>query len=116
MTQTVVLPWPSKDLSPNARMHHMALYRAKKAYRELCFWQAMEQGLKPSKAERLSVHFEFFKPTRGPMDLDNALGRMKSAIDGLAQLLKVDDSKWHMSMSFSEEVGGFVRVTISEVS
>lgn len=116
MSIEIVLPWPPASLSPNARMHHMALYRAKKAYRQICFWQAMEQGLKPSKAERLSVHFEFYKANNRPMDLDNMLGRMKAGIDGLADVLGVDDSRWEMSFKFSEEIGGFVRVTISEVS
>lgn len=110
----ITLPWPPKELSPNARKHFMAAYKAKKAYRKTCAWQAVEQGATKLDAERLHVHFEFHKPTRRAMDLDNAMARMKSGIDGLADVLGVDDSKWTMSMSFAETVGGFVRVTVKE--
>lgn len=114
MSAEIILPWPPKELSPNARKHFMAAYRAKKAYREACYWQAVEQGARKLDAERLHVHFEFHKPTKRAMDLDNALARCKAGIDGLADVLGVDDSKWVMSMSFADTVGGFVRVTIKE--
>ena len=111
---TITLPWPPKELSPNARLHHMAHYKAKKAYREVCRWQAVQQGLKASSAEKLHVHLEFFKPSRRAIDLDNCLARMKSGLDGLADVLKVDDSKWSLSLEFAQEIGGMVRVTVTE--
>ena len=113
---TITLPWPPSDLSPNARLHHMAHYKAKKAYRQACAFQALAQGLKPSKAARLHVHLEFFKPTRRAMDLDNTLSRMKAGLDALADVLKVDDSKWTLSMVFAQEVGGMVKVTVTEAA
>ena len=112
----ITLPWPPKELSPNARLHHMAHYKAKKAYREVCKWQAIEQGLKPIQADRLHVHLEFFKPTKRAMDLDNMLARMKSGLDGLADVLKVDDSAWTLSIAFSQEIGGMVKVRFTKVS
>ena len=114
MITNITLPWPPKELSPNARKHFMAHYKAKRAYREACYWQAVEQGARKLDAERLHVHFEFHKPSRRRMDIDGALSRMKSGIDGLADVLCVDDSRWTMSMAFAEEIGGFVRVTIKE--
>ena len=111
----LVLPWPPKELSPNARLHHMALYRAKRAYSDSCMWQAMEQGLRASKAQRLHVELEFFKPNRRAMDLDNLFARMKAGIDGLSKVLKVDDSRWSYSIKVSDQIGGMVRVRITEV-
>lgn len=112
MNQVITLPWPPKELSPNARMHHMALYKAKKAYKTACILTAKSQGLKAVEAQHLHLHLVFFKPTKRAMDLDNCLGCMKAGLDGLADVLGVDDSKWHLSMEFAPVVGGIVRVTV----
>lgn len=47
------------------------------------------------------------------MDLDNCLSRMKAGLDGLADVLGVDDSKWTLSLGFAPTVGGMVVVEIS---
>lgn len=109
----LVLPFPPKELSPNARLHHMALARAKKAYRTRCAWEAKAQGVTRIEAERLSVHFTFFPPPpKRRRDLDGLIARMKSGIDGLVDVLGVDDSKWHMSFIISDEPLGMVRVEV----
>lgn len=113
MTIEITLPWPPKELSPNARQHHMAFYRAKKAYKAACMWTAKEQGATRIEADKVHVHMVFFKPTKRAMDLDNMLGRMKSGLDGLSELLGVDDSKWSLSIEFAKEVGGMVKVTVT---
>ncbi len=94
----------------------MALYKAKKSYKEACMWQAIGQGLKASSAEKLHVHLQFYKPSRRAMDLDNTLARMKAGLDGLSEVLAVDDSKWALSIEFAAEVGGMVKVTVTEVA
>ena len=43
LTLTLTLPWPPKELSPNARQHWSKLAKAKKAYRDACAWTAKEQ-------------------------------------------------------------------------
>lgn len=108
----ITLPWPPKELSPNARQHHMALHRAKKAYRQVCGWQAKAQGAKPVQADKLAVHFVFYPPTRRRIDLDNCIARMKAGIDGLADVLAVDDSRWVMSFEIADDVGGLVKVSV----
>ena len=84
---TLVMPWPSTDLSPNARVHWAVLARAKKAYREACGWQAKAQGARRLSAERLEVTFTFYPPTKRRIDLDNCIARMKAGIDGIADQL-----------------------------
>lgn len=113
---TLVMPWPSADLSPNARIHWAVLARAKKAYRETCGWQAKAQGARPIKADRLDVAFTFYPPSKRRIDLDNCIARMKSGIDGIADVVGVDDSKWRMSFEMAQDVGGMVKVTIREIS
>ena len=45
-------------------------------------------------------------------DLDNCLARMKSGLDGLADVLGVDDKHWTLTISKADTVGGFVKVCV----
>lgn len=112
MTLCLTLPWPPKDLSPNQRLHHMALARAKKSYRTACAWQAKAQGAGRIEAERLTVNLTFVPPDRRARDADNCLASMKSGLDGLADVLGVDDSKWRISFEMSADIGGMVKVEV----
>ena len=112
-TLQLTLPWPPADLSPNARQHWSKLARAKKAYRTACAWTAKEQGAKRIEAERLHLSITFVPPNRRAHDLDNCLARMKSGLDGLADVLGVDDKRWSLTISKSDEVGGLVRVEVA---
>lgn len=112
MVARVTLPWPPKELSPNARMHWAALAKAKKAFRARCTWAAREQGARAIKADKLHLSLTFYAPTRRAYDLDNALARMKSGLDGLADVLGVDDRHWSLSIQRAEIVGGYVQVEV----
>jgi crossover junction endodeoxyribonuclease RusA len=119
MTVELTLPWPPAKLSPNARAHWSVLARAKKAYREACYWTAWEQGARPinTKVDGLHLTLEFVPPSRRAYDLDNALARMKSGLDGVRDVLGVDDSRWSLTIKKAppDVIGGFVRVAVSEV-
>lgn len=108
----IKLDWPPTSLSPNARLHWAKLAKAKKAYREACAWQAIQQGAKPMQADKLHLTLTFVPPTRRQYDLDNALARIKAGLDGLADVLKVDDKHWSLTIRKGEGVGGFVEVAI----
>jgi crossover junction endodeoxyribonuclease RusA len=114
---TLTLPWPPTALSPNARTHWAKLAKAKKQYRSACAWTAASQGAHPIDAERLHLTLEFVPPTRRAFDLDNALARIKSGLDGLADVLMVDDSKWSLTIKKAPVgvIGGFVRVSVEVV-
>ena len=109
----IILPWPSTALSPNARTHWARLAKAKRAYREACAWTAKEQGLERMNADSLHLTLTFYPPTRREFDLDNALARIKSGLDGLADVLGVDDSRWSLTIKKGDKVGGFVRVEVA---
>lgn len=110
------LPWPSKDLSPNARIHHMTHYRAKKAFRESCYWLTKKSGVLLGKTP-YRLDLVFFAPDTRRRDRDNLLASMKSGIDGMAQALGVDDSLFDpVSVSMTTEDfnrNGFVRVFLT---
>lgn len=111
----LTLPWPPKELSPNARLHWAKLAKAKKAYREACAWTAMGQGLRTVATRKLHLSLVFYPPTRRAYDLDNALARMKAGLDGLADVMQLDDKHWSLSIAKAEDIGGFVKVKIEEV-
>lgn len=113
--QKVTLPWPPRALSPNTRSHWRVLADAKKVYRAACAWTAKEQGVRQIQAAKLHVSLVFYPPTRRAFDLDNALARMKSGLDGLADVLGVDDANWSLSIAKAGEIGGMVKVEIQEV-
>lgn len=115
-TWAVDLPWPPRELSPNARQHYHAAARAKKAYRARCGAIATQAGgrVLAGCAGRLRVHLAFFPPDRRPRDWDNLLASMKSGLDGLADATGVDDSRWSLSFELGEPVpGGQVLVTFT---
>lgn len=115
MTFHIELPWPPKELSPNARLHWTKLAKAKKAYRAECGYLATEQGARRMEAGKLHLALTFYAPTRRAYDLDNALARMKSGLDGLADVLGVDDKHWSLSIQRGDTTGGKVLVEVTEI-
>ena len=113
---TITLPWPPAGLSPNARNHWSKLAKLKKQYREACAWASTSQGAYPISADKLHITLTFVPPTRRAYDLDNALARIKSGLDGLADVLRVDDRHWTLTIQKAPpgEIGGFVRVEVSK--
>jgi crossover junction endodeoxyribonuclease RusA len=112
----LILPWPPKELSPNARLHWRALAKAKAAYRSSCAWTAKEQGAGTIDAAKLALSVVFVPPDRRVRDRDNMIAAMKSGFDGLADVLGVDDGKWRITFEVAEEIGGMVRVTVARVT
>lgn len=93
---TLTLPWPSADLSPNARIHRMEHYRAKKAAKNAA-WGFTTALLKPIGITRgswtgpIAVHTVFHPPAGYRYDEDGLVSRMKAPWDGIALALGVDD-------------------------
>lgn len=109
----VVVPWPPAALSPNKRLHWAIVAKEKRNYRKACFDCAVSQGVKRIEASRLHVELVFVPPTRRRYDIDNLLARMKSGLDGIADLIGVDDSKWDISIRRNQPPGGFVFIRIT---
>ena len=110
----IVLPWPPSELSPNKRQHWAQLAKAKKLYRAACATQARLQGLDRMSVDAVHLKLTFAPPTRRRFDLDNLLARMKSGLDGLADVIGVDDSRWTLEISKADKTGGYVQVEITE--
>lgn len=112
--QSVLLPWPPRALSPNARGHWSKRSRAAKSYRMQCFILAKKAGL-TAPAGRILLSLEFLPPNRQRRDDDNLLAAFKAGRDGLADALGIDDSVFVSQVQLSPEVHpmGAVRVRLS---
>ncbi|GAB3484351.1 RusA family crossover junction endodeoxyribonuclease [Azotobacter salinestris] len=109
------LPWPPKELSPNARVHWAKRGKVAKAYRAACHLLAKKAGLL-APAGRALLMLEFVPPDRRRRDDDNMLASFKAGRDGLAEALGIDDSRFVTQLRVSQETatGGVVRVRISK--
>lgn len=111
------LPWPSKDLHPNARVHWARKARATKRARSDATLCAMASGAKHIAAERLSVLATFSPPDNRRRDEDGMLSACKAYFDAIAVVVGVDDYRWKVSHETIAPVkGGNVRVTITPIN
>lgn len=106
----VLLGWPPKELSPNGRVHWAKKAKAAKAYRAAAYFLSQPGWNNPGA----NVAITFRPPDRRKRDLDNMLASIKAGLDGIAQAIGVDDSKWTISIAKGEPIkGGLVTVEIT---
>jgi crossover junction endodeoxyribonuclease RusA len=108
------LPWFPAALSPNARQHWAVIAEAKKRYRQACWAMTLEAG-RVTIPDGVPIHvsIDFYPPTNRKYDLDNLLASIKAGLDGVAQALKVDDSRFTLTICKKPEIRGMIRLTIS---
>lgn len=111
----VDLPWPPKELSPNARLHWAKVAKYKKDYRLAC-WALTKQAAAGTKFrdKKTEVDIEFFPPSKRHYDLDNCLASMKAGLDGVADALLINDHHFKLTVRMQEDVLGLVRLTIRQ--
>ncbi|WP_329771100.1 hypothetical protein [Stenotrophomonas maltophilia] len=114
----LVLPWPSKDLSPNGRVHWSRKAKATKRARQTAAVLAHEAGWRALQlpAGKLHLWVSFHQaPGKALPDDDNMLGRFKAYRDGIAQVLGIDDKRFisHPVVSSERRPGGQVVVRIT---
>lgn len=111
----IELPWPHKDLSPNARVHFRAKAAAAKAYREQAYWLAKASPLAMPNEGGIGLRFDFHPPDARKRDLDNMLASIKSAIDGIADAHEVNDQRFGFWLSREAPVkNGRIVVSVVE--
>lgn len=104
----VVLPLPDKRLSPNARVHYHTLATAKrkaKADALIATMAAVNGGMREERHRRagtgpIAVGIFYYPPTRRNRDFDNALSSLKASLDGIAEALAVNDSRFLPTLQF----------------
>lgn len=113
----LVLPWPERDLHPNARIHWAKLAKAKSIARAFAHWKTLEAGWKADQLPegRLHLWMDFYPPDRRRRDDDGLLASMKAARDGIASALGIDDNRFVSHPYVKDEVrkGGEVWIRIT---
>lgn len=111
---TIVLPWPSAALSPNARGHWGKRSRAAKVAREAGFYATKEAKVRIAVGDvPVLLDVAFYPPTKARHDHDNLLARCKASLDGIAAALGVDDTWFRPTPRIAgTHSGGKVEVTI----
>lgn len=111
---TVDLPWPSTDLSPNARVHWSRKAKATKEARNVARWLTAAAKGRTEVTGGIGVSLTFHPPDKRRRDADNLLSSCKGVLDGIADALGIDDSRFEVSFRIGEPVkGGSVRVEIT---
>jgi crossover junction endodeoxyribonuclease RusA len=111
VSELLTLPWPPKELSPNARVHRMVKARVAKVYRTACW--ALAKGHKPEPALKMHIKLTFYPPNRQARDLDNCLAAVKSGLDGVADAWGINDRAFRpITIDMAEDVGGMVVVEL----
>lgn len=107
------LPWPSRVLHPNGRKHWAVKAKATKQARADAGWAAKAAGVKRIDATGLVVTAVFSPPDRRPRDRDGMLSSIKAYLDGIADVIGIDDSLWEIAIRKAPpRQGGNVRIEI----
>lgn len=110
---TVILPWPPKELSPNARVHWAKRSKAAKDYRRYCWVMALSAGVSSIDwYGKVHLFLDFYPPDRRHRDDDNMIASFKSGRDGIADALGIDDKRFVVHPFVADQIGGMVKVRI----
>lgn len=106
-TYSIKLPWPTPGLFPNKKLNRWDKAQEKKKQRSDSFYLTKHQiKLYTWAGGRVPLSIMFYPPHSG-YDLDNCLAALKSAIDGMADGMKVNDRMFRpITIDFGEVVPG----------
>ena len=113
--QSFSLPFPPKELSPNARLHWSKVAKAKKAYRSDAWISMLAQKVRTMGDSIIGLECTFYPPANYRYDDDNLIGRMKAGRDQIALYIGVDDNVFRQAepvIAASEPPFGRVQVIL----
>lgn len=106
------VPWPASILNPNYRAHWAPMNRAaQKARRDAHFATLEAKAAAPEG--RFVLRILARPPRAGRRDADNVLASLKSTLDGVADGLGVDDSRFMPKIELGEPDRPFGSVVIT---
>ena len=111
----VILPWPPKELSPNARIHWAKKAPIAKKYKQIGYALTKEAGLIAPDCERIAMWLDFYPPDRRARDDDNIIASFKNCRDGVALALGIDDKRFRVMPYVQDKIGGFIRLRLTEM-
>lgn len=114
---TFKLAWPAEGLSQNSRGHwakHAGVRKKARADAKRATKNALRRG-KLLRDKPVHLHIYFNEPElKRTRDLQNLIGAMKYGVDGIADALGIDDSKFGLSFDWGVPEGdGNVSIVIT---
>jgi crossover junction endodeoxyribonuclease RusA len=108
------LPWPDSALSPNARCHWSKKAAWARKHRQWAYVAALAAG-GPALVHDgvMLLRVTAYPKDRRRRDADNLLAALKSTFDGIADALKVDDSRFRPRLDFGEPRGAWAKIIIT---
>ena len=97
VAEVINLPWPSRDLHPNARKDRRFATNTRQAAREAGYFLA-KQFINSGGVPTDHLVLTFCPPDNRRRDLDRAFSACKSALDGISQALGRDDQHWTFTL------------------
>lgn len=104
----IVLPWPDKRLSPNARLHWRSKVGPKQSAKRIAAWTTTATpGFYETRAalrqdeSRTPIKVTFYPPDARRRDDDNMVGSFKTARDGIADAFGIDDRRFQPEYHFA---------------
>jgi crossover junction endodeoxyribonuclease RusA len=110
---SVTLPWPPKELSPNARIHWSKKSKAAKAYRASCHLLTKQSGMAVDWEGDVHAWIDFYPPDKRHRDDDNMIAAFKAGRDGMADALGIDDKRIRIHPYVKEQIGGMVKIRLT---
>lgn len=111
----IILPWPPRELSPNARCHWAVKAKDVKAYRKDAGWITVTSKVRVDGDGPIHLKITFLPPSKRRFDLDGLLSRIKSGLDGVADGLAVDDNRFALTIERGNVCPpGWVRIEVVE--
>lgn len=107
----VVLSWPHKLLSPNARAHWKKVAPIKRKFKEDCFYVAQQCTTPDFGDGNVQVYIIGF-PTSNRFDMDNLGAMMKYGLDGIAEAWGINDKRFR---PVTVDFGGISRIPRVEI-
>jgi hypothetical protein len=92
----ITLPWPAQPLWPNRHQHWAKVHACRKAQKKWAARACEEAGVMSTSAAKVRLEISAYPPDRRRFDNDNLVASLKAAIDGIAEFLGVDDSKFEI--------------------
>lgn len=116
----IELPYPAKELSPNSRIHWSIKAKAAKKARSDAFYIVLAAGFDKNTfagyGHRLHIWIDIYAKTKNYPDADNMLSSLKSALDGIADALELNDRRFvpHPFVKNETHKGGRVVIRITK--
>ena len=111
----ITYPWPSKSLSPNARVHWSVKSKATKSLRKAANVLTLEAGWCGVDWDGdIHLWIDYYPPDRRARDQDNMIAASKALFDGLADALGVNDKRFRLHPWVKDDIGGMIKIRITK--